>query len=225
MHMHMLVHLRVLRHRPIQHTHTHAHAVMHIHTPTQRTRSHAHAHQAQSGLRLKLRQKCTLIFWKDSRVLKGLVQCSKRREKSSFVPSTKAIRSSTAVAHPHVSRAAYAAPGRHAVCLQSHFAQRLSAEVTHKAKLVHMLVGRCAVIHHSDCPHGRDRPPVEPSVAFQEQLVQVSRTLLLERERIHCCHSAPHASPRAVCGRYARRAAAAARRKNLSLSQCRSQSF
>ena len=44
--------------------------------------------------------------------------------------------------------------------------------------------------------------------------MQVSRTLLLERERVHCCHSAPHASPRAVCGRYTRRAAAAARRKN-----------
>ena len=48
-------------------THMHMHMHMHMHTPTQRTRSHAHAHahQAQSGLRLKLRQKCTLIFPKD----------------------------------------------------------------------------------------------------------------------------------------------------------------
>ena len=51
----------------------------------------------------------------------------------------------------------------------------------------------------------------QPNVAFQGQLVQVSRTLLLERERVHCCHSAPHASPRAVCGRRTRRAAVAAR--------------
>ena len=59
-----------------------------------------------------------------------------------------------------------------------------------------MLIGWCAVIHHSDCPHGRDRLPVEPNVAFQGQLVQVSRTWLLERERIHCCPSALRLTPR-----------------------------
>ena len=153
-------------------------------------------------------------------------QCFKRRARS--CSPAMAIRSSTAVAClKGCVRSSWAPCGVPPMT----FAHRCPAEAAHKAKLVCMLVSRCAApltcFHHSDCPHGRVRPPVEPNVAFQGQLVQVSRT---------CCWSArgsiaailrltPRRGRCVEDIRDARRQPREEKIDNASLSHCRSQSF